>query len=62
LCQQGVLAYNEQMNTSRLQCLLLGLVTSSFGATAVPAAHAAFPIGLRKGADGTHLDPSEPGI
>jgi hypothetical protein len=50
LCQLGVSTYNEQMIASRLQCLLLGLVTSSFGATAVPAAHAASPIGLWKGA------------
>lgn len=41
------------MNASRLQCLLFGLVTSWCGATAVPAAHAASPIGLWKGADAT---------
>jgi uncharacterized protein (DUF2147 family) len=41
------------MNASRLQCLLLGLVTSWFGAAAVPPADAASPIGLWKGADAT---------
>ena len=37
----------------RLQCLLLGLVTSWFGAVAVSATHAASPIGFWKGQDAT---------
>jgi Uncharacterized protein conserved in bacteria (DUF2147) len=41
------------MNAFRLQCLLLGLVTSWFGAVAVSATYAASPIGLWKGADAT---------
>jgi uncharacterized protein (DUF2147 family) len=41
------------MNAFPLQCLLLGLVTSWFGAVAVSATHAASPIGLWKGADAT---------
>ena len=41
------------MNAFRLQCLLLGLITSWFGALAVSATHAASPIGLWKGEDAT---------
>jgi uncharacterized protein (DUF2147 family) len=41
------------MKASRPHCLLLGLLTSLFVATAIPAAHAASPIGLWKGADAT---------
>ena len=43
--------YKNQMNTSSLQYLLLGLVISGFGLTAVSAAYAASPIGLWRGAD-----------
>ena len=39
------------MNTSSLQYLLLGLVISGLGLTAVSAAEAASPIGLWRGAD-----------
>jgi uncharacterized protein (DUF2147 family) len=39
------------MNTSSLQYLLLGLVISGLGLTAVSAAQAASPIGLWRGAD-----------
>jgi hypothetical protein len=41
------------MRASRLHCLLLGLLTSSFVATAIPAVHAASLIRLWRGADAT---------
>ena len=41
LYQRGFLTYNKHMNAFRPKCLLCGLVTSSFGAAAVPASNVA---------------------
>ena len=45
--------HNKPMNAARPQYLLLALVTSWLGATAVRAADAPSPIGLWRGADAT---------